>query len=76
MLADRCAHLIAVTMANKIEEVWISNQPILIFTYVSQYAPTIARRSVCVCVCVSVCVYMYLTYLLSVGLGRGLETGD
>ena len=41
--SSRCAHLIAVAMANKLEEVWISKNPVLFFTYMNQYAPTIAR---------------------------------
>lgn len=39
----RCADLIAVAMANRLEEVWISKQPILLFTYISQYFPTLFR---------------------------------
>lgn len=39
----RCAHLIAVAMANKLEEVWISLNPVLFFTYAAQYAPSMAR---------------------------------
>lgn len=41
---DRCAYLVVVSMANKLEEVWISRQPILFFTYISQYAPVLAKR--------------------------------
>lgn len=40
---NRCAQLIAVAMANNLEEVWISKQPILLFTYLSQYFPTVFR---------------------------------
>ena len=39
----RCAKLIVVAMANRLDEVWISNHPILLFVFVSQYAPTFAR---------------------------------
>ena len=39
----RCAELIAVAMANRLEEVWISKQPILLFTYLSQYFPSLFR---------------------------------
>lgn len=42
--AARCAYYTVVAMANQLEEVWISNNPILMFTYLNQYAPTIARR--------------------------------
>jgi dehydrogenase/reductase SDR family protein 7 len=41
--AERCAELIAVTMANKLEEVWISNHPILFFVYVNQFLPNLAK---------------------------------
>ena len=41
--AERCAELIAVTMANKLEEVWISYHPILLFAYITQYFPSVAR---------------------------------
>ena len=41
---SRCAFLIAVTMANQLEEVWIAKHPILLFTYISQYAPWFAMR--------------------------------
>lgn len=40
---DRCAYLMAVTMATRIEEVWISFNPILLFTYAAQYTPVLAR---------------------------------
>lgn len=40
---QRCAELIAVAMANKLDEVWIALNPVLFFTYVVQYAPDIAR---------------------------------
>ena len=39
---ERCAHLIAVTMANKLEEVWIAYHPILLFVYLYQFLPNIA----------------------------------
>ena len=41
---DRCAYLIAVTLANKLEEVWISLQPVLLLAYACQYTPVISRR--------------------------------
>ena len=43
MATSRCAHLMAVSMANQLDEVWITIQPILIMTYASQYLPTIFR---------------------------------
>lgn len=41
--AERCAHLIAVTMANKLDEVWISKHPILLFVYISLLLPNLAK---------------------------------
>lgn len=41
--ADRCAYLITVAMANKLNEVWISLHPILLFTYIDQYLPIQAK---------------------------------
>ena len=38
--AGRCAELIAVTMASRLDEVWISHHPVLLFTYMKQYFPT------------------------------------
>ena len=44
MSTVRCAELMAVAMANKRDEVWITLQPILLFTYLAQYAPDIFRK--------------------------------
>lgn len=41
MQTSRCARLCAVAIANKLDEVWISKQPILLFVYLSQYMPFI-----------------------------------
>ncbi|ESO90160.1 hypothetical protein LOTGIDRAFT_218247 [Lottia gigantea] len=41
---DRCASLMAVAVANKLDEVWIALQPILFFMYLFQYCPSIARK--------------------------------
>ena len=43
MSTDRCAHLCAVAIANKLDEVWISLQPILAGLYVAQYLPVFYR---------------------------------
>lgn len=43
---ERCVELIATTMANKLEEVWISKHPILLFVYLNQFLPTLAKWSV------------------------------
>lgn len=46
MPTDRCAQLIAVAIANKMDEVWIAQQPILITMYLAQYMPSIFRNYV------------------------------
>jgi dehydrogenase/reductase SDR family protein 7 len=43
MEASRCAYLMSIAIANKLDEVWISNQPILWLLYAMQYFPTIFR---------------------------------
>lgn len=37
----RCAQLITIAMANRLDEVWISPNPVLLFVYVSQYCPVL-----------------------------------
>lgn len=44
MTGARCAELIAGATAHNLDEAWVSRQPILAFTYLSQYAPNVARR--------------------------------
>ncbi|XP_028644852.1 LOW QUALITY PROTEIN: dehydrogenase/reductase SDR family member 7-like [Grammomys surdaster] len=39
MATSRCVHLVLVSMANDLEEVWIAEQPALFWTYVCQYVP-------------------------------------
>ena len=39
--AERCAYLTVVALANKLDEVWISKNPILFFTYILQYCPNL-----------------------------------
>ena len=41
MPTERCARLMAVSMANNLEESWISEHPTLIFYYMGQYCPTL-----------------------------------
>ncbi len=41
--AERCAELITVGMANQLDEIWISKNPILLFVYLSQYFPNLAK---------------------------------
>ena len=43
MSTERCAELMAIGIANQLDEIWISDQPILAVTYMAQYMPTIAR---------------------------------
>lgn len=38
----RCSHLIAVAIANRLSEVWIARNPVLLFTYLFQYAPSVS----------------------------------
>lgn len=41
MLPARCAQLMAIAIANRLDEVWISPNPVLLFVYISQYCPTL-----------------------------------
>jgi dehydrogenase/reductase SDR family protein 7 len=43
MKTERCAKLCAVAIVNKLDEAWISLNPVLFFLYVSQYAPSLGR---------------------------------
>jgi dehydrogenase/reductase SDR family protein 7 len=43
MSTERCASLMAVAIANRLSEVWISKHPVLLFVYLTQYMPTIAE---------------------------------
>jgi dehydrogenase/reductase SDR family protein 7 len=40
--AERCARLMVAAAHARLAEVWIAPQPILLFTYLGQYAPTLA----------------------------------
>lgn len=44
MATERCTYLVAKAIHHKLDEVWISNQPFLLFTYLSTYAPGIFRQ--------------------------------
>ena len=59
MSGERCGYLISVAMANRLDEVWLSLHPVLLFTYMMQYMPGLAMRCVCVCVCVCV-IYVHV----------------
>ena len=43
MRIRRCVELMILAMANELEEVWISHNPILFFVYVMQYLPDVGR---------------------------------
>ena len=45
MSTQRCAYLMVVAMANRLHEVWISPNPVLLFTYLSQFMPATAKWS-------------------------------
>lgn len=40
MSTSRCVSLILVGMVNNVKEMWISEQPFLLFNYMWQYTPT------------------------------------
>ncbi|XP_062851760.1 dehydrogenase/reductase SDR family member 7 [Trichomycterus rosablanca] len=42
MPTERCASLILAGLSNRVKEMWIAEQPFLLFLYVWQYTPTIA----------------------------------
>ena len=41
MPVERCCELILIATSNKLKEVWISKQPYLLLTYLSQYMPSL-----------------------------------
>lgn len=43
MSSERCSQLFAVTLANQLSEVWISEQPVLSLFYAFQYFPSTVR---------------------------------
>lgn len=44
MTAKRCAYLMAVATANKLHEVWVTPNPELLYCYLFQYMPYIAKK--------------------------------
>ncbi|KAL1440772.1 hypothetical protein MTO96_009308 [Rhipicephalus appendiculatus] len=46
LLPERCAELMSVAIANKLNTVWICQNPLLILFYWNQYAPCIYQRYV------------------------------
>ncbi|XP_060077883.1 dehydrogenase/reductase SDR family member 7-like [Ylistrum balloti] len=47
MKTDRCAYLMGVAIANKMWEVWITRNPVLLFCYANQYLPNVAKWMGC-----------------------------
>ena len=43
MSPERCCELILIATSNKLNEVWVSGQPYLLLTYLSQYVPSLCR---------------------------------
>lgn len=43
MPTARCAYLMAVAIANRLDEVWVCPQPLLAYFYVQQYMPSVTR---------------------------------
>lgn len=39
MKVERCVELIMIGISNRLREIWIADQPVLLATYLSQYAP-------------------------------------
>lgn len=65
MTSERCASLIAVAIANRLDEVWVSPHPELLYLYLFQYFPSIAKRLVQKKKIVDVnCLWLMLFYLL------------
>ena len=43
MPTERCAKLMALSIANNLDEVWISDHPVLLIVYINQYFPNLFR---------------------------------
>ena len=44
MSTQRCTELIAIGIANQLDEMWITLRDVLIITYLSQYCPSVFRE--------------------------------
>ena len=44
MSVERCSHLIAKGIYNRVDEMWIARQPMLLMTYINIYAPWCGRQ--------------------------------
>ncbi|KAG0713144.1 Dehydrogenase/reductase SDR family member 7 [Chionoecetes opilio] len=49
MSGERCGELFAFALANRLPEVWIAQQPVLLLTYLYQYLPVLTKSCVCDC---------------------------
>ncbi|GAB1601426.1 dehydrogenase/reductase SDR family member 7-like [Argonauta hians] len=47
MDTNRCARLITLAVANKLDEVWIARHPLLLLMYLCQYCPSIGQWVLC-----------------------------
>lgn len=43
MTAERCGHLCAVALANKLEETWMGVLPLMPLLYIAVYSPVIYK---------------------------------
>ncbi|XP_070577036.1 dehydrogenase/reductase SDR family member 7-like [Ptychodera flava] len=43
MATGRCGQIIVTSIANRLNEVWCSRNPFLLFTYIAQYMPSVCR---------------------------------
>ena len=43
LMTERCSELMLAAIVNRCAEVWISTQPLLLMTYLGQYAPGILK---------------------------------
>ena len=43
MSTERCAKLMVLGMANDLDEVWISENPVLLMVYFNQYLPNLSK---------------------------------
>ncbi|RWS29581.1 dehydrogenase/reductase SDR family member 7-like protein [Leptotrombidium deliense] len=47
MTAQRCGYLMSIAIANKLDEVWVTEHPYLLMLYAMQYFPSITRFILC-----------------------------
>lgn len=54
MPTERCAKLMVVGMVNNLDEIWISENPMLLGTYIKEYFPILYKW------CVLIFLYLFL----------------